>query len=231
MTLLDQIKASNAWDARYGLPLLPANNNPWIYMAYLDTLMQFRGERLDRELVWQHFLRCEVEGEPGLFHRWPGGYGGMNSHDEIMGAAYFDPRIADRILRRLDRKFGDFNNTGEKPSRALEYNVYRFGVWLRPYLASRAGRCIVISPAWAAHLAYATRDNDGDNCGGRLRNWLMMHEMQRYAICRPAIRGWIKRREERGETLRGSLEIEPRETPILGELAPLEWRLLSASRS
>ncbi len=226
MTALERMRADpTCWDSRYDLPLCPLNNNPWIYMAYADLILGIQGFELSRVQVKIHYYSCEAyPSHMGLFWRWPDKSGGQNSHDEIMGAAYFHPYIASSILNYLDSTNGDFNVTGEKPSRWLQFNVYRLP-WLKPYLLACAGRKVnlVRQAIFAAHITFSAFTNSGpDNAGGRLRNWLMLERMRDLPLVRAAARLWIKRVGAK-DTLKGSLAIEPREVPILSELAPEGW--------
>ncbi len=210
------------WDKRYDLPLCPLNNNPWIYMAYADLVLRVRGEeKLDHRAVVKHYLDCQVSS--GKFFRWPHNLGGQTSHDEIMGAAYFNTGIARNILCYLDEHRGDYNVTGE-PARFMQFNVYRLP-WLKPYLLARAG----LKVNWArqlilaAHFTYSAFTNSGPtNAGGRLRNWLMLSVVRDLPLVRASARLWVKR-VSRTDTLDGSLAIEPKEAPILAYLAPEEW--------
>ncbi len=225
MTALERMRADpTCWDSRYDLPLCPLNSNPFIYSAYADLILRLSGQKLDRIDVMNHFNRCQHEERDGRFWRWPDHSGGQNSHDEIMGACYFDDGIAIHILKYLDANNGDFNVTGEKPSRWLQFNVYRLP-WLKPYLIACSGRKVnlVRQAIFAAHITFSAFTNSGpDNAGGRLRNWLMLERMRDLPLVRAAARLWIKRVGAK-DTLKGSLAIEPREAPILSELAPEGW--------
>lgn len=224
----ENMQRAKCWDARFGLPLFPTTNNPWIYLAYLDrVLSKHLIGAIDREAVFAHFKRCEVDSEktPGRFRRWPDGRGGRNSWDEIVGAAYMSEKIARRILRYLDSTGGYWNDTSEAPpNHKIKFNVYRL-VYLRPWLVARCGvkPSLCAQLIWAGHLLLAIRPNKkpGDQ-GGRLRNWIMFQAMREYPICRAAIKRWTKEMERAGHTLRDSLAREPRDA-FLVSLAPKEW--------
>ncbi len=223
MTALERMRADpTCWDSRYDLPLCPLNNNPWCYMAYADLVLDVLGEpRLDRRTVVKHYFECQIS--EGKFFRWPHNLGGQTSHDEIIGAAHFNTGIARSILFYLDDHWGNYNVTGEK-ARFLQFNVYRLP-WLKPYLLARAGYKVnwARQLIFAAHITFSAFTNSGpDNAGGRLRNWLMLERMRDLPLVRAAARLWIKRVGAK-DTLKGSLAIEPREVPILSELAPEGW--------
>jgi hypothetical protein len=224
MLVTERLRQSKAWDAEWDLPTFKAtNDNPWIYMAYADLVIQLAGEHpLLRSSVGRRFVACEIE--PGLFTRWPGKRG-FTSHDEIMGAAYFDEWIARQILSYLDRTGGEYNADERRNEGRLSLNVYRFP-WLRPYLLACAGFGVPIwgQLVWAAHMLYSAFTNGGpDNAGGRLRNWLMAHHMRHYPICAAAIWVWKRRLGKESDGLKESLLIEPREVPELGWNAPYFW--------
>lgn len=198
MTALESVQASDAWDSTWCLPLKRLGNNPFIYMAYIDEVLRQNGERLPPTALINYYLQCEVKGKLGLFYRSPSGAGGPTSHDEVMGlfalmsSIKHDPKstdwesqwaqtIMDRVLFHLDFHLGDFNShnnpTGWNPFR---YNIYRF-YWLRPYLATCAGR-----HTWGTRLLWCLklalgRKSDANTAvtgpGPRLRNWLMAGHM------------------------------------------------------
>lgn len=230
------LRESDAWDKRYELPLFPNFNNPWIYMAYADLALRLnKSPGIDRAKVVAHFQGCEaaaknrLPNERGMFARWPTG-SDQTSHDEIMGAAHFHQDIARWILRYLDENGGNFNQTGEPSKYPMRFNVYRMP-YLRPYLVARAGFTPnpVEMAIWNAHLLWsAFTDRGENNAGGRLRNWLMIAEMERFPICQPAIWFWRWRMAKRPmERLNYSLFIEPGSngsgSTVLAALAPEEW--------
>ncbi len=225
---LTALRQSNAWDSRYDLPLFPTLNNPWIYAPYADLVLRLRGEAgVERVAFVRHFEACELPDEPGLFHRWPGGGGGLNSWDEIVGAAYFSPVIAERILDHLERTDGAFDNLKKHdPERA---NVFRL-FFLRPYLqACTEKRRVGLSSQllFALLIVISAFDNvKPGNAGGRLRNWLMISKMERFGICYLAALFWRWKLERAGQTLKDSLYREPGGfggpggSTILAELVP-----------
>lgn len=225
-TALELVKTSNAWDPRYNLPTLPNHNNPFIYMAYLDLAMRaYDGSQIERHLIWDFYAACEKES--GLFYRWPDHGGGQISHDEVMGAAYFDPIIAKRILNYLDAHDGEFNVTGEPVDATGEkYNIYRM-VWLRPYLMA----CCEDRPVsfisqiyWLVGLISDYFNEDAG--GGKLRTYLMASKMARFPMCKFFFDLWRTKMEKKGITFKTALAIEPRENPVLTSLAPAKgWPL------
>ena len=205
------------------MPFCPQNNNPWLYMAYVDMILRFNKEELNRGDIVSTFLDCCIDqNRPGLFNRWPDGTGGLNSHDEIMGAAYLHEDIARWLLRYLDDNDGEFNNTKETSTKLFRFNVYRM-VFLRPYVKARAGLGMgpLAQTIWSGHIILsAMKDYGPDRAGARLRSWMMFHGLKKYWICQLAMRFWVMRMNSKGESLAGTLMIEPKENPILAELAP-----------
>lgn len=224
MIAMDMYKYTNVWDNRYNLPLLPNHNNPWIYSAYADIVaQQYDGSKINRELIYQHFLSCEEQS--GLFWRWPHKTGEGTSHDEIMGAVYYDERIANRIVDYLSSSGGDFNIKKESYKYPLTFNVYRFP-WLYPYIATCAGKKVNLfwQLIWAITVVLDAWNKDC-HPGGRLRIYLMMLKMKQYWLCRKVSEYWIKKVTALGQTFKSCLAVEPKENPIMSQLAKEEWRL------
>lgn len=231
--LLDQFKASNAWDNRYNLPLCDGYNNPWIYMAYADLLMRIQdptGPAIAPVEAENHFLKCEAavpngnpNRGPGLFMRWPDSTGGQTSHDEIMGACHLSSWIAKRIVLYLDAYDGEFNATGEKATVIEQFNVYRM-LFLKPYIRACANLKVSILSqlVWIFCLLVDAITRDPQDCGGALRFWLMCYTMNQYPLCRIAIAVW-KWRTQRIQTLKGCLTVEPGDFKIYGQVAPETW--------
>lgn len=196
-TALESLKASSVWNPTYNLPCGPGQN-PWIYMAYYDTVLRLNGERLEALDLILFYIHCEVSGKPGLFKRFPDGGGGPTSHDEVMGlfslmgnivrddsATDFERSrakdIMDRVLHRLDTHLGDFNSHSNPTGwNVFRYNIYRF-YWLRPYLSAAAGRNpgIIQQALWCLKLWLGKNDWDTSKTPHRVHmmNWIMFLQM------------------------------------------------------
>ena len=223
MTRLEQLQQSDAWDAQWDLPIAKAGGNPWIYMAYADLTLKLHGETLEREPIYEYAEACRVA--YGLFYRRPDGSFGPTSHDELIGIASLCSGLAAEVVQYLDDRDGLYETHGPDayPER---YNVYRF-LWLRPYLAARAGyRVSLISQAiWSLKLvveAWSDRNGAKQGPGPRLRAWLMAAEMRRFPLCYLAWRFYRYMIERGGNTLRNDLMQEPA-WPVLAEMAPLAY--------
>lgn len=212
--MLEELKKTKAWDDRYNLPLCPEFNNPWIYMAYAQLLLSCHGESLDLNAVRDYYQKCRVE--PGLFNRWPGGFGGRTSHDEVIGACYLSRDIAREVFRHLSMTNGDYNNTGEKENIIGEHNLYRF-VWLRPYISKCGGYEIgtLSKIIFAAHVVVDSFQT-GD-AGGKLKTYLMLEKMRYYSLIKKVDELWLYRMKKYSFRLALAKEV-----PVLSQFAPLE---------
>jgi hypothetical protein len=216
MDALEIVKAdSGAWSAEYGLPLVPACRNPWLYMAYACKLLELNGALIDFNVSLQDFIkRCEIA--PGLFHRYPDGDRDITSFDEIMGIAYLDKLAAGRVFKYLEEHFGEYNNTGEQEKVPEQFNVYRF-LFLRPFLKAITGSFDLLAELiWSGVIfwdAFTYDKSKGLDASGRLRTWLMMEDMEVYLLCRLAIKFWRYRMKRQEVTLKECMAIEPREAP------------------
>lgn len=191
-------------------------------MAYADLVC---GKTLDRSVVFLHMGRCivrQAKWDRGLMNRWPDGSGGVTSHDELIGISYFWEYQAKQVLDYLDKHLGEYDNTGEKENVPLQFNLYRFP-FFRPYLVAASGG----SPSLGSQIVWCIQlyldANNSDLGGGKLRNWVMMQSMKKFWLCRRAISYWKGRMKRRDITPKTALAIEPKEYPILSELAPEEW--------
>lgn len=194
---------SNVWDSRYDLPLLPDYSNPWIYGAYAYKIIKQWGEDQDTKNLFVDFMlyseKCKVE--TGLYHRWPDGFGGVTSHDEVIGLCYISSAVAKDILAYLDFHDGQYNNMKNlEPSFIPDrYNLYRF-FWLRPYIAecAKATVSIISQLKWAAWVitnAMVARFGDWDT---KCFIWLMSEKMENYTICKAALMFWQYRMKKKG---------------------------------
>lgn len=220
MTALEQFKASPAWDPRYDLPTCPRLNNPWLYMAYADVVLyQAEDGTVPVESLIAFIDACEIT--PGALHRWPSGAGGGTSQDEVIGMAHLDPDTAKYILSYLDSQGGYYNIAGEKQTRFLQFNLYRF-VWLRPYLVSASCGKVGLGGQllWAGMCVLDAMNSEN---GGKLRTYLMSRNMRDLFFCKLAMKFWRWRMKAKGWTFKSCLAKEPGEYPIFAELAKDAW--------
>lgn len=229
---------------------LHGTNNPHIYAAYNDLALRLRGEHIERSEYMKFFLACTDPERPGVFYRWPGGRGGTTSHDECMGAAYFDVDIARSIVRYLDANGGEYDTHRKgrpKISDLLKHrrltfrrvitailaslwrwNLYRI-LWFRPYLVACSGYrpSILDELIWSIfclRAAFTTVNISRVGPGRRLRVWLMAERMQHYPICRIAIRFWLWRINRSEATLSGDLRQEGG-VPAVLQYAPARYSI------
>lgn len=226
MTALEKLKASKYWHPQYNLPISEAGNNPHIYTAYAELVLRLHGETVVDQYK-EFYLLCAVpERDGGLFYRWPGGRGGPNSHDEVMGACMMDRGIAREIIGYLDAHDGNFASHGSDPKNPERYNIYRF-LWLRPFLAQCAGYRVglVAQAIWCAKLivdSFRHPNSSKIGPGARLRAWLMASQLRELPACALVWQWYRWRLERAGRTLRHDLEQEPR-WKELAELAPEKY--------
>lgn len=242
MTALEKLKASDAWDTRYDLPLFPKYNNPWIYGAVALKLLRKAGLSAteDAMLVTRfeaHAEACrakDIEGNPipGLFSRWPNGAGGHFSHDEIIGLAYISAKFAREILDYLEENDGVYSNiigAISDPSFADRYNVYRI-LYVKPFLQACTQRRRV---GFASQLQWSStiitdaihyKRGDTGDAGGRMRTWLMLDHMGKHFISGTAGLIWKAAMRSKGATLQGTLSLEPGSGyPIMREITLAEF--------
>lgn len=226
--VLEQVKASQAWDARFGLPVCPSFNNPWIYGAYALKVMRVAGlTAIEEVALVDRFIDfakgCRIK--PGLFNRWPDGGGGVTSHDELMGMAFISKNLAKEIVAYLDETDGVYLNKPEEkadhPNWEIRFNVYRM-VFLLPFLRARAGHSLNLASqlVFAAHLwkdAFSAKATDTGNAGGRLRNWLMLDTMEKTGpIASAGVWYWRSKMKALGFSPGESLAKEPGIPQIAG---------------
>ena len=158
MEALKKLINSTAWHWEYGLPLVPRHNNPWLYAAYSFKLLKINGIRAIDEIEMQkrfrkHFEECQLT--RGLINRWPGGSGGMISHDELLGAAFVSRYLAREIYFYLKKSKYFYINKPEEINNGIskyKYNIYRFP-WLIAFIKSRA----FISPSFFEKIYFSFR--------------------------------------------------------------------------
>lgn len=231
---MSRLVGSSAWHNFYGLPICPGTANPWIYGAYALKVARAAGITSTEEIsllnqfqIYAH--DCEA-GERGLYHRTPEG-DRWTSHDELMGIAYVAPDLARPIIDYLSSHDGFYANLPEDREAmktnlklAVQLNFYRFP-WLLPYLKACAGYWVnpFSQVLFALHLLNdmrVTKSGSTEDAGGRLRIWIMLEAMEKLTIAGVACSLWKKRMNSLGYSPKNQLAIEPREHPILSELAP-----------
>ncbi len=218
---IEKVKASNVWDPRYNLPTVPMHNNPWIYMAYVALLLKQADERRAwRECsadLYEFARGCEID--MGLIDRWPDGGGGSCSHDEIMGAAYLSMPLAGRIVDRLKKENGRYDN--KETDNDISDQEFRF-IFLMPFLRACAGLKVGFFSQfmWCVHvLEHALTHKLGEE-SGTLKIWLMLDMMERFLICRWVGSFWQSRMRKHGlNGVKDCFKYYLNECPVLGEIA------------
>lgn len=228
-----RLRISQAWDGRFDLPTIPIHNNPWIYMAYCFRICneygvdEFRLRFKDR--IETYYAKCLVNREtPGLFYRWPNGFGGDSSHDELMGGAWLSPMIARDILAHLEKTDGQYTVDPKYIVGTYDEtkNVNRF-FWLRPFLRACAGfRVSLFSQLlWSIQALVSCWNFTGD-ASGVLKVWVMCDVMKKYPISSIAVWYFDYR-------LRNKFKVTPKdifarnyltEIPVLADIAPTTWK-------
>lgn len=220
--MLEEIRASNLWHPVYQLPLSPQNNNPWFYLALTVKVIFSRGESLPEDFMFQVQKYMEAcEKSPGLFDRWPKqAADDVTSHDELIGIAYLNQNAARRILDYLEANDWEYNNSPVVTSRPMEHDLSKF-IWFSSWLKSRAG--VPLSTLgqlkYAIHILYDMVTVRSGDASGRLLIWVTSVEMEKYPACRAVLIPWRALMAARGITPKTVLALEPKENPILSELA------------
>lgn len=213
---LDRVRNSEAWDPKFGLPLYPSHNNPWIYTAYAALLLRIHGAP-EQDLRWNvchYWVLCQEDARSGYFYRWPDhAFGGKTSHDEVIGACFLLDGAALRIADYLNANDGNFKAAG---------NIYRIPC-VRPYVQARAYRklSLLSQLLWIGYLLAGFWRFNPVDVGPHLRRWLMCHHMRAFPLCASAIKYWALRMNRSGLTLKAALTIEP--GSALAAIAPDEW--------
>lgn len=205
---LEIVQGSKAWSKEYKLPLIPAHDNPWAYMAYITKLMY----KKDKSQIPFHYVTAfyrECERSIGLIHRYPNQKGGVTSFDELMGAAYLSPMFADRIRAYLEAHYNIYNNSfTEKSKNPLRFWIGRF-IYPIPFIrvCSSKGPRFYDTFILAAVIFF-----DGlfakENAGGRLNKWIMFEKLEPYKLCRCTIKFWKIQMRKKKITLKKSVKAE-----------------------
>lgn len=237
MTVFKSFQASNAWDQRFNLPLVPMHNNPWIYLAYALKMVRL-GKHTNDELIElvdlceDHLAACRTK-VWGEFYRWPDGSGGNTSHDEVMGIAYVDwclklaTKPTQAILSRLQQTDGEYNVQNLPEGVPERWNIERF-VFLEPFLKACAGfRVGLISQLWFSIPLlvdiFKYKKEDG-NESGILLKWIMFEPMEKYLLSGICIQIWKSKMKKLGINPKQIFtEKYLKECPAYGENAPNEF--------
>lgn len=169
------LKQTEVWDARYGLPTVPMHNNPFLYMAYIACCVPF-----DFMPEFVVFTRgCDQV--DGTSTRWPDGSGGKFSHDEIMGRAYFDSPFAARVLDVFNQNDGIYDRLEDGESA----NQLRF-FFLVPYLKACARYRVGLFSQliWCIHVLATAFSREEGKESGALKIWLMGQVMSQFQLCK-----------------------------------------------
>lgn len=218
MTAFEQLKQSNIWHKEYDLPLSPQNNNPHFYCALSAKTTKNHGF----ENYLHYYKKCELA--PGLIQRWPvQSKDDVTSHDEIIGACYLHPLAAKEIYRYLTNNDWVYNNTNIPPEIPEAYNLGRI-FWFVTYVKHMAGVNVSLLSklSWCLHLLVdmIKTKKDTQDASGRHLIWVMSEHMKELPICNWTYNLWCWRMNKLGITPKAMLKLEPRENPILSELAP-----------
>ncbi len=164
-----------AWDDVFKLPTVPIHNNPWLYCAYAFKILK----GLDipdafylplRTRVRERLRACKLS--TGYYHKYPGGRGGLMSHDEILGIAWLDMDAAREIYFTLVMNDGIYEN--EPVAFEESANVFRI-FWVKYAIQGLAGaRMSLITQAKFGLFLIADAliyKDEGD--ASRLRFWLV----------------------------------------------------------
>lgn len=230
MDLFSRFEQSPAHHPESQLPLCPDLNNPWIYAAYAIKLMRLEGltEAQDALLkarikAWAALCRIRF----GLFDRWPGGRGGVFSHDEIMGMAYLSTDLARELILYLTEMDGRYCNKPEevKPGFEDEFNVYRIR-YVEPHLRACApGFSVSLFTQLQYGIALVfdalTYKRGGES--GRLKIWLTLGRLEKFWLSGFAIAFWRYRMKRAGITPKACFEVELKAYPLFAEVAPKEF--------
>ena len=242
MNALAKFQASNAWDSRFNLPLVPIHNNPWIYLAYAVKMMLANGMTVEElkplgNLIEEHLWNCAGT-YPGEFYRWPDRSGGNTSHDELMGIAYldfvfnFNTKPTQLILKRLLETDGEYNVHNEPSDIPERWNVKRF-IWLEPFLraCTKGGfRTSLFNQFWFCwHVVKDLWDYRKDDAhvdeGAANRMWLMLEPMEQYMLPWLVLKFWKKRMGTIGVSPKTNYSVYLKECPIYYELAPSNFEM------
>jgi hypothetical protein len=225
MNALEMLRTSPAWSPGHELPLCPELNNPWMYGALSFKLLARNATpEADLALLRLNFLRyaaqCAV-GPVGLFYRWPNGYGGSTSWDEILGMGYLSSLLAREILEHLMQSGGLYDTQhpyrDEIAPREFadeDRNLLRFPS-LMAFLRARAGYRVNLFDQVMLATQFLKFSFDGAEAGTYLRRWLMVEEAEKLPVTGPFVRYW----KSKVPPPQRFLAIEPREYPVFTTLA------------
>jgi len=227
---LEAFKESAAWSAVHEAPLAPGLNNPHIYGAYALKILRANGISGEENFALRKSFKAFADAcriRSGLFNRWPGGRGGLMSHDELLGLSYIDEDVAREIVLYLVTTDGIYANVRvDAPDLA---NVYRIA-WVRPALTACAGfgLSLITQLIFGIGLLFdALTWRSGDQ-GGRLRTWLAIERFRGAWLAGFFIEFWIRKMESKGLSPKKCFEEYLTEYPIYHEWAPDTFRVENA---
>lgn len=226
MDALSDFQSSRAWDSRFNLPTCPQTNNPHLYLAISNHILQSHYYLLSKEAIEAFIDGCRTE-FPGLYHRWPDRSGGKTSHDELIGIAYNDPSRARAILDYLEDNDGRYNNTDTPDQFPDKSNLYRFP-WFICYLRAQAGLPINIAnyTTYLVRLAsfYFTYNySKNRNEDSLLQTWIMHKTMKRYPAADFAYNFMTKKLMKKGITPKKLFETYLADHEVFRKWAPDNW--------
>lgn len=211
------------WDDRYNLPTSPQNQNPHFYTACAWKLVDDE-DCSDMFAAYDMFTFLCEWGDFGLYNRWPhdnrkGNHDNITSHDELMGMVTIYDAYAENILEYLWKHKGYYNNTTMPSPFPLYWNLYKFP-WFIAYLKAKAEQMNWFwDLTWAVCCVIDGIFVKSTDAGGRLRMWMMLDTMNNFPCSNFAIKWWVKRMKKTHWTLEKALAMEPKENPIMSELA------------
>lgn len=192
MSLKELVESSNAWDARYNLPICGIHQNPAIYCAYLFKLIKDSNEEIPN--AWVEGLEIFYRGckKDDYIATYPKGYG-VISHDDMIGWAYLNKTAALSMLTAT-LKNGYY---GDKEVSRL--------IFVNPYLTARSfGSCSYFAQInYSLHVLFHWLKYDKKNPqdSGSLKIWLMNEDMEKLPLCAPFIFLWRWRMKKLGVTI------------------------------
>lgn len=230
MSLWNAFASSNAFDPASKLPLCPTKNNPWAYLAYAVKIMRAQGLTGPEELNLKAMIKAQADRcriRAGLFDRYPLGWGGIFSHDEIAGMAYLSPDLARELLIYLTEMDGIYCNKPNEmnPNFPDEFNVFRFP-WMRPFLqaCSPGFHVSLISQiVYGLFLFFDGFIFSRRDASGRLKIWITLGRLEPYFISGLFVLLWRMRMKRMGITLKECLRLELPEFPIFADNAPTDF--------
>ena len=216
MNKFEVFKSADIWSNTYGLPLNMQHNNPHLYLAYALKLANPNESYFDSTFSKNasDFCWACYDNDFGYYWRWPTRLGGVISHDELIGIAYYAyTGHARQIDFKLKLTHGYYNNEMPTPPDALSFfrfNLYRFP-WAVAFIKMKANARVNLfySISWSFH-SILTAFKSPKNAGSHLMLWLMSDTMSNNdGLCDVAvwISGLIKKISRRDYSLENLFKI------------------------